>query len=160
MSEAHLLLPPIEQALQGLAVSHVWRGHGSAIILEFGVLTPSVRRDGSNGEPAGQYGLMIQWSWRIEDQTSILCGSWSDEALWEPTFQRLLGRSVTGLAAFGRLPEISLSLEGSLQVVSFQTSDGDPQWALFDRTSEVPRTIFSRGGRVLEETADLFEDSP
>ena len=120
-------------AARGLKVSHVWRGYGSALFLEFGSLTPRTRRDGRPGEPAGELGLMIEWSWRIEDGRSIACGSWSDEALWPSIFARLVGRRVTEISTFGRLPELLLSLEGDLHVASFMTAEGDPAWTLFDR---------------------------
>lgn len=95
---------------------------------------------------------MIEWSWRIEGPSTILCGSWSDEALWEPTFQQMLGRTVVGLSTFGRLPEVAVALSGDLHVTSFMTSDGDPGWAFFDRSLSKVRTVHSRNGEVCEET--------
>ncbi|WP_428987984.1 hypothetical protein [Methylocapsa aurea] len=62
-------------ATLGMTVAHVWRGYGSALLLELGELTPSCRRDGSPAAPRGEIGLMIEWSWRIEDEQSVLCGS-------------------------------------------------------------------------------------
>lgn len=126
-------------AVRGLGVAHVWRGHGSALFIELGVLTPTTRRDGSPGEPEGAIGLMIECSWRIEKGLSIACGSWSDEDLWTPAFARLVGREVEDLATFGGLPEVMLSLAGDLRVASFMTAEGNPAWALFDRRG--PRTI-------------------
>ena len=71
----------------GMPVSHSWRGYGSALFLEFGNLTaqlrndgsPWLRKDGSALHPNGEVTLMIEWSWRIEDEHSIICGSWSDD---------------------------------------------------------------------------------
>lgn len=99
----------VRTAACGLLVSHVWRGHGSALFVELGELTPRARRDGTAGQPEGEIGLMIEWSWRIVDGTSIASGSWSDEALWAPTATRLVGRVVEDLKVFGRLPEVMLS---------------------------------------------------
>jgi len=76
---------------------------------------------------------MIQWSWRIENMTSILCGSWSEETLWEPTFDLLRNKTVVDTSMVGRLPEISLALTDGLYVSSFMTAEGDPGWTLFDR---------------------------
>lgn len=120
-------------AARGLIVAHVWRGYGSTLFLELGELTPSRRRDESPAAPRGEIGLMIEWSWRIEDQRSVLCGSFSDEEFWAPTFGRLVGREVIGLSTFGRLPEILLSLRDGLDVASFMTTEGDPAWTMFDR---------------------------
>jgi hypothetical protein len=139
-------------ALPGLTVSHVWRGYGSALFTELGVLTPRVRRDGGPGEPRGEISLMIEWSWRIEDERTIICGSWSDEALWRPSFDRLLGREIEGLVTFGRLPEVSLTLSGDLLVTSFMTAEGDPAWTLFDCRGNKPITVCCRSGRIVAET--------
>src|SRR5687767_2436342 len=81
--------------LIGLLLNHVWRGHGSALFLEFGELSPRHKRDGSVAAPQGLWSLMVEWSWRIEDAASIRCGSWSDETLLESTFSTLLGCEVS-----------------------------------------------------------------
>lgn len=75
--------------LTGLPVSHVWRGYGSAIFIGIGNLSPQTRRDGSRGHPEGEVSLGVEWSWRIEDQTAIRCGSWSEAELWEPALDTL-----------------------------------------------------------------------
>ncbi|MBB4015290.1 hypothetical protein GGR16_000296 [Chelatococcus caeni] len=135
----------------GMSVSHVWRGYGSALFVEFGSLTVKTRRDGSPGEPQGDIGLMIEWSWRIEDENSIVCGSESDDDLWPAIFARLVGQRVIDLRTFGRLPEILLSLSGGLHVASFMTAGGDPAWALFDRRDQLPVAICCRSGVVVED---------
>jgi hypothetical protein len=108
-------------ALIGSPLSHFWRGHGSAIFLEFGRLTPTTRRTGVTGNPRGELSLMVEWSWRIENRTSILCGSWSDEHLWEPTFDLLRNRAVVDLSVVGRLPEVVVALAEDRYVSSFMT---------------------------------------
>lgn len=129
-------------AARGMTVSHVWRGHGSALFLELGKLTPHDRRDGSPGAPMGELGVMIEGSWRIEDARTILCGSWSDEDLWSMTLDQIVGREVIDIATFGRLPEITVSLSGERHVASLMTAEGDPGWALFDRRT--PRLITTK----------------
>ena len=135
-------------ALIGLPLSHFWRGHGSAIFLEFGRLTPTTRRTGVIGNPRGELGLMVEWSWRIENRTSILCGSWSDEHLWEPTFDLLRNRVVVDLSVVGRLPEVTVALAEDRYVSSFMTAEGDPSWALFDRRGDTLRTLSVCGGSL------------
>lgn len=129
--------------LMGLPLSHFWRGYGSAIFPEFGRLTPrtSARPSGEAGNPHGEFGLMSEWSWRIENMVSILCGSWSEEPLWEPTFDLLRNKTVVDLSVVGRLPEISVALTDGLYVSSFMTAEGDPSWALFDRRSDTVRWL-------------------
>jgi hypothetical protein len=91
---------------------------------------------------------MIQWSWRVEDANSILCGSWSEEPLWKPTFDLLRNKTVAELSVVGRLPEIVISLSESLYVLSFMTAEGDPQWTLFDRRYATLRTLSVLEGRM------------
>jgi hypothetical protein len=138
--------------LAGRSVSHVWRGHGSAVFLEFGALHPTKLRNGKLGHPEGEFGLMIESSWRIEDAASIICGSWSDEELWEPALERLCGAEVTEVQLFGRLPEIAVSLSNDLHVLSFATAEGQPEWTLFDRRGRSSRAFGSASGTIALET--------
>lgn len=123
------------KALVGQHLSHMWRGYGSAIFLEFGALR-EVKNRKRGISLQGQLTIMISWSWRVEDQTSILCGSWSDEELWHPTFQRLLHHPVTDLQLFGKLPELSIGFSNNMSVLSFMTNEGQPQWTIFENASE------------------------
>lgn len=142
------VLQTFRDGLIALPVSHVWRGYGSAIFLEFGRLAPRTRRSGEAGNPRGELGLMIEWSWRIEDAASILCGSWSQEHLWEPTFDLLRSKVVVELSVAGGLPEIVVALTESRYVSSFMTAEGDPQWSLFDRRGGILRTLSVQEGRL------------
>jgi hypothetical protein len=140
--------------LIGLPVSHLWRGHGSALFLEFGQLRPSttIRRDGSPGNPTGEMSLMIEWSWRIEGRRSILCGSWSDEQKWPRAFKLVQNARVAEAALFGRLPEIEIRLTNGVRVLSFMTAEGDPDWTLFDRHGDQTRWLCVRRGSLRNET--------
>jgi len=95
---------------------------------------------------------MIEWSWRIENEDSIVCGSWSDEDGWEDIFRSLIGRDVRDVSLFGRLPELSIALAGGLYIASFMTADGQPGWTIFDRCSEHHKSawIEVRDGEVCE----------
>jgi hypothetical protein len=146
-------LQTFRNALVGLPLSHLWRGYGSTICLEFGVLTPLHRRSGEAANPLGELGLMIQWSWRIENTSSILCGSWSEESLWATTFDLLRNREVIELSTVGRLPEVVVALTDSFYVSSFMTAEGNPGWALFDRRDGALRTLSVLDGRLKLDVA-------
>ena len=137
----------------GMAVAHVWRGYGSALFIEFGELTPasSQRKDGTPRAPSGEIGLMIETDWRIENAHTIVCGSGSDEELWEPTFVRLIGKHVADVTTFGRLPEVLISLSDDFHVASFSNVEGDPEWTLFDRRGPVSITVGCSSGMISEE---------
>ena len=152
MSTSLEIFEKYRSALLSKPLSAVWRGHGSAIFLEFGRLSPQAKRDGTAGNSQGELTVMIEWSWRIESADEIVCGSWSDEDGWEDAFQSLIGREVQDVSLYGRLPELSIALVGGLYVASFMTAEGQPEWTIFDRSS-VQRTcgwIEVREGKVCE----------
>jgi hypothetical protein len=129
-AEARSAFEAYRTALLRLELTHAWRGHGSALMLEFGTLTPRARRDGTPGNATGEYSAMLEWSWRIESDNSILCGAWSDEDLWDAAIADLKGRKVTSLELFGRLPELAIGLSGGRYVSSFMIAAGQPAWTL------------------------------
>lgn len=137
-------------SLVGKQVSHVWRGHGSAIFLEFGELTPRTRRSGLPGNPEGELSLMIEWSWRIERPRSIMGGSWSEENYWPSFFSQLVGTKVVKADVFGVLPEIMVWLDNGLRVASFMTADGQPSWALIGRIPVIGSLYVKRGKLYVE----------
>jgi len=152
----HDALDSYREAMRGSTVSRVSRGYGSALFLEFGALTRLVRKNGPPRGLQGEFGLMIAWSWRIEDRASIICGSWSDEDLWQPTFDKLLGRRITDIAIFGRLPEILVSLSDDLYVLSFMTAEGQPEWSLFDRRQGETRWLHCPNGQLSENRSSDY----
>ena len=148
--------------LIGLPVSHVWRGNGSSLFIEFGKLHPrslrdgsvQLRDDGSQSRQNGDWSLMIEWSWRIEGPRSIICGSWSKEGRWPRAFSLLQNATVVSARVFGRLPEIEITFSNRLDVLSFMTSNGDPAWVLFDLRSPRARWIYVRRGSLEIEEGD------
>jgi hypothetical protein len=98
---------------------------------------------------------MVEWSWRIEGTSSIVCGSWSDDALWDAALQRLRGSTVTNIEVFGNLPELAVALSNRHRVVSFMTAEGDPMWALFDRRAPTRRSLHVRNGCLVEEWSTI-----
>jgi hypothetical protein len=138
--------------LIGLPVSHIWNGYGSAIFLEFGSLSPSTRRrkDGSLGNPKGEFTLMIEWSWRIEGKRRIWGGSWSEAEEWAKLLPRLKDACVTSISLIGRLPEIAVALSNGLHLVSFMTAEGDPEWAILTRRSDETFSVSVKAGRLVQ----------
>jgi hypothetical protein len=142
--------------LIGLPVSHIWRGYGSAIFLEFGALSRGrTRRDGSAGNPRGEWTLMIEWSWRVEGKRRIWCGSSSEKERWPRAFAYLMGANVKSVSLCGRLPEISLDLSNGLHVLSMMTAEGDPEWGLIHRLGSDSTSIGVRAGRLHIDTRPI-----
>jgi hypothetical protein len=146
--EADAAFDSLVADLLGEPISYLSRGYGSAVFIEFGILTPRTKRDGSQGHPEGRFSLGVEWSWRIEDGSNILAGSWSEEELWEPCFARLRGARVESLQLFGRLPEVELDLDSGVRFISFSTTDGQPQWHLVDHRFGRERWFTVRNGKL------------
>lgn len=137
--------------------SHVWHGYGSALFIELGLLTPStrLRRDGSAGAPKGEFTLMIEWSWRIEGRRYIVCGSWSDDAIWKKRMLLLQNQSVQDISFFGKIPEVQADFGNGARLVSFMTTeydDGNPAWAVFDNRGLNRKWLSSKAGRFVFAT--------
>ena len=113
--------------LVGLRVSHLWRGHGSALFLELGKL----KRPGDRTNPQGVGSIMLEWSWRVEAPRSIAFGSWSSDRKIAAGVQSLRGRRVLAMSLVGRLPELELELTEGRWVHSFMTFEGAPMWTVF-----------------------------
>lgn len=134
--------------LAGIPISHIWQGHGSAVFLEIGTLTPTVRRDGTSGNPTGEIGVMVECSWRIEANHSIICGSWSNEHLWQPTFERLKGETITKFELFGAIPELLIETRDGVRFMSFSTAEEQPDWTVFDRRGAVDTWFHVKNGNL------------
>ena len=140
-----MIAAPFIKSLKGKLVTHVWRGYGSAIFLEFGVLTERKRHEEITGQPVGEVTVMIEWSWRIERPRSILGGSWTNERRWPSMFNRLVNSEVAGVDFLGTLPEIVICLSNGLRVASFMTAEGQPSWAVIARRPNLGSLSVKRG---------------
>jgi hypothetical protein len=128
-------------------VNHVWQGYGSAIFLEIASLRPGrIPRDGTSGNPNGQFTISIEWSWRIEGKRRIWCGSWTEKEKWPKAFARVTGSLVESVSLFRRISEIDVGFSNGLHLLSMMTAEGDPEWGLIDRINSV--SFGTRAGRL------------
>ena len=146
------LLRTFVDPLLGLPVNHIWRGGGSAIFVELGELSWKAANGGLRRNPPGEMGIMIEWSWRIEERLSIICGSFSDETLWPRGCSALLNQKLIGADCFGRLPEIDLSFSNGTHLVSFMTAHGGPEWTIFERKGNATRWLTTHRDRLVIES--------
>lgn len=143
----------------GLPVSHIWRGYGSALFVEFGELHYVLLRNGKRSRnPYGQMGLSIEWSWRIEGKKRIWCGSWSDDSRWNKFFFKMMGAQVSSISLFGRLPEVDLELSNGMHLLSLMTAEGDPEWSIGDHRAERSRYLSTKAGRLVIESSSLARE--
>jgi hypothetical protein len=149
--------------LLGLPVTRPWRGGGSALMLELGVLSEerSVLNSGrvAAGGPSlrGVASVMVEWSWRVERVRSIAFGSWSTDLRMNNGIAALRGHVVEVVALAGRLPELTLRLSGGLWVQSFNTSEGQPAWTIFLPDESWLTTV---GGHVVHNTQNQSSGAP
>jgi hypothetical protein len=153
MSKPRNKIPDIEQfanfsaPLIGLSVVEVRRGYRSALIIEFDKVDERSRAKKVQSKSNYLMSLMIEWSWRIEGRSSILCGSWSDERKWPRAFTRIRNAIVIDVVLFGRLAEIELTLSNGVRVLSFMTAEGNPAWTLFNRADNKSRWMAFAAGQ-------------
>jgi hypothetical protein len=143
MTDFEIFVAPIIE----MPVSAVWRGGGSAIFLEFGE-GPDAAPQEAGERRTGAFTLMIEWSWRIEGETKILAGSFSEDHVIEEALYGCAGRRVASVELFGRLPEVAVTLSGGRRVLSFMTAGGDPEWTIFDNRRPGSRWVHAVGGAL------------
>lgn len=127
------LLDRYRSLLKGERLSAHWFGYGTVLFLELGSLVPSTRRDGSPGSLRGEYGVMIQFDWRIETDEAVLVGSADEQALKNSVLTELTGESIQDLSVYGPPHELVVHFAGGRRVRSFLTVAGEPEWAVFVR---------------------------
>ncbi|MEP3478456.1 MAG: hypothetical protein ABJZ55_04355 [Fuerstiella sp.] len=150
--EAESEFENFQAALATMPLSLLWRGYGSAIFLEFGRLKPAgQRRDGSERNATGEFSVGIEWSWRIEDNSSIVCGSWSDGEKWEAAFDLVRNQKLQQITTYARLPELDLQFANNHHVLSFNTTDEQPDWFIIDRRHDAAITLMVDQGKLAIE---------
>ena len=110
--------------LEGSEVTHAWRGHGSTIFLELGSLSKG------DGNSRGEQTIMIEWSWRFEDQSSILLGSFDEDEKIDKFPEMVVGKTIKKVSFFSRLKEVEIQFLDELWLLTFSTNEGDPGWSI------------------------------
>lgn len=114
--------------LVGMTISRPWRGYGSAIFIELGLLSKRMVR--GRGQKYGEACIDIQWDWRIESDFIVVCGSSNSAPDIESHVGGLLGMSIAVITTIGQPSELSVELSNGLRLKSMAMVTGDPQWAI------------------------------
>ena len=140
MQKPHAAFDAISKAIGGVAISHVWKGYGSALFIECGPLTLSdlVRSDGSVGNPLGQWSIGLDCDWRVEESSRILCGSHGETTSWQSILESLVGDFVEGVETFGDPAELRVMLKSGRRLLTFALDVDGPQWTLTDNAARPP----------------------
>ncbi len=136
------VLDGFAEHLIGAPVTHYWRGKGSALFIEFGVLNMEGRRNNLRGRMS----LQLLCDWRVEGRRTILCGSSNDAAVSARSLRLLKSGVVRSVSLVGYMKELEIFLSNDLRLQSFSCSRGDPQWCLLDNR-EWPAPVKCVGAR-------------
>ena len=128
-------------SVAGQIVASVWRGAGTAIFFEIGEVDDSVK------PPTGEYGVAIEWSWRVEEGRSILVGSFNNDEEIESVKSLLTGQSIEFVELYGEIPELCVKSSSGRRLLSFATANGDPEWSVRSNGT----TVHFEAGRFVYE---------
>jgi hypothetical protein len=118
----------LARPLIGMTISRPWRGYGSAVFLELGVLSTRVFK--GRESKSGEVCIDIQWDWRIENDLEVICGSSNSAPRIQSHLSELLGLSIIEIGLCGVPPELTLHFSNGSRLRSMSMVTGDPQWAI------------------------------
>ncbi|GAC27261.1 hypothetical protein GPAL_0381 [Glaciecola pallidula DSM 14239 = ACAM 615] len=121
------LIDNINSNISGLPITYAWRGHGSAIFIEIGKLSHRKRKN----HPKGEFSVMLDCEWRIENDQSIEYGSYCEKGIIEEMLMGLMGDDIAHIETLGCLHELVIVLRSGKRIVSFTNDIGDPEWCVF-----------------------------
>lgn len=131
------------EAIVGLPVSKPWKGYGSTIFLDLGVLS---EKNGAKRERGGAC-ISIDWDWRIETNDKIVCGSSNSGPEIEAGLAMIKDLTVTGLGMVGKPQELVISFSNGWRLQSMAMISGYPQWHI--RLPDNTWLSFERGTLTL-----------
>ena len=123
----------ISQPLLSLTVQQTVNSFGSAIHLKL---------NASKGVAT----INFYWDWRLEDATTILCGSSNRRSEISGALEKLVGLTIAGLAHDKPLPDLSIVFSNGWRLRSMSLVAGSPQWHI---TLPDQSTLGGRRGRLL-----------
>jgi hypothetical protein len=140
--------------LNGLPISAVWQGYGSALFLELGDLEDVEDSDHSQGQAS----VILEWDWRIEDGKNIVCGSSNSAPEIETGIECLIGQSINSINVEGRIPELVIKFSNGLRLQSMAMVAGNPQWCV--RQMDDTFLSWENGSAVCREEDDETDELP
>ncbi|MFD2262977.1 hypothetical protein ACFSM5_08770 [Lacibacterium aquatile] len=143
-----------EQLIKNLIqmpLNHVWRGHGSALFLEFGLLEPVLLRNGKQGHPRGEMSVHPGTDWRFEQAGRVVCAAYGNEDHWHKTWASLIGQRLVAIDIGNSIPDLTLSFENGTRLRSFVLTEEPPAWTLTDHRQKPELWISWRQGALFAD---------
>ena len=107
----------LTQPLVGRAVTKVKQWFGSAIQLTL-------------ADSTNESTISVYWDWRVEDATTILCGSSNPRSEIKEMLAKFVGLTISDFLPEERLPDLTVGFSNGWRLRSFALVAGDPQWHL------------------------------
>ncbi|MBI2418773.1 MAG: DUF3027 domain-containing protein [Ignavibacteriales bacterium] len=114
--------------LIGKPVSLAWKGHGTALFLEIGMLR--ALKDRNQNIPDGEVCISPDFEWRIEFEKRVLCGSSNWIPFIEEKLKMLEGLEILGISVDPVTLELEIKLTNDLIVRAIKLTKGDPDWTI------------------------------
>lgn len=121
----------------GLRLSHLSEGYAARVFLQFGRRAKHTRRDGSPGQPRGEFGLtnVHSWSgWELSIEGKLVATSEGRWPIRERALKRLLiGRRLQSIQIDARTRSTRLTFTRGLVLTTenlAHCSDHEPHWLL------------------------------
>lgn len=116
------------KSLVNLPVSLPWKGHGSAIFLELGLLTSTAGR--RRNHEKGEANIYVGWDWRIEEGAKVLYGSSNSRPVIEDGISALCGVRIEDLLIQGDVPELLIRFSNGHRLISAAMCDDGSEWSI------------------------------
>jgi hypothetical protein len=121
------------QELKGMDISLAWKGIGSAIFLELGILTEA--KSSRSFHAHGEACIWLEWEWRVERNGRILFGSSNSRPEIEAGIKDLIGKKIINIDICGDIPELLIVLSDGCKIQTMTLESGDPQWSVCQKDS-------------------------
>ena len=113
-------------ALIGMPVSRPWKGYGSTIFLDLGLLSEALHGRSKEAEAC----ISIDWDWRLEDDRKIICGSSDSGPKITACLAAIEGLTISAVALEGSPQELVVTFSGGARLRSMSMVSGHPQWMI------------------------------
>lgn len=136
--------------VNGLPISHAWRGYGSALFLELGKLTQTtqLRRDGSQRNPTGQVSVCLYEGWLISADQKPIYTAEVDESLSTDLLAFCVSRSVEKIEVATDRSELRMMLSGQMEIEACSRGDRSADWAIAFQCTVPPQWLYLKQGEV------------
>lgn len=112
--------------LIGMPVSKPWKGYGSTIFLDLGLLRAAPDGKTEKAEAC----ISIDWDWRLENDRKVICGSSNSGPKISACLAAIERLTISGVALEGSPHELVVTFSNGVRLRSMAMVSGHPQWLI------------------------------